>query len=69
MFASIIRDQSPEIILPSQKAHISSKIKSFGFSTGEVFGVLLLNKDTNTSLNGTVLIMSELTGDMTCIYM
>ena len=31
--------------------------------------MVLLNKDTNTTLNGTVLIKSELTGDMTCIYM
>lgn len=31
--------------------------------------MVLLNKDTNTTLNGTVLIKSELTGPMTCIYM
>ncbi len=44
-------------------------MKAFGFSTGELFKLVLLNKDTNTTLNGTVLVKSQLTGVMKCIYM
>jgi len=38
------------------KSYISSKIKVFGLTNGDVYKVLLINKDTNTTLNGTVLI-------------
>lgn len=34
MFAVLIRDGSPQVILPSSKGIISSKIKVFGFTTG-----------------------------------
>ena len=49
------------------KSHISSKIKAYGFSTGEKIKYLLINKDTNASLNGKVLITSELTSSLRCI--
>lgn len=58
LFLTIIRDGTPQIILPATKGIISSKIKVYGFTTGDRFKVLLLNKDTNVSLNGTVLIKS-----------
>lgn len=51
------------------QSYISSKIKAFGFTTGDIFKIVLLNKDTNASLNGTVLIKSELTGSLKCIYL
>ncbi len=34
IFATLIRDGTPKIILPSTKGYISSKIKAFGFTTG-----------------------------------
>ncbi len=69
LFAVFIRHGTPEIILPSSKAVLSSRIKTYGLSDGQIFKVLLLNKDTNTSLNGTVLVKSGMRGPMKCIYM
>ena len=69
IFATIMRDNAPEIVLPSSKAIISSKIKSYGFSDGLIFKILLINKDTNESLNGKVLVKSQLTTPLKCIYM
>jgi hypothetical protein len=69
LFAVFIRHGTPEIILPSTKAVLSSRIKAYGLSDGQTFKVLLLNKDTNTSLNGTVLVKSEMRNPMKCIYM
>lgn len=69
LFAVFIRHGTPEIILPSTKALISSKIKAFGFSDGESEKFLLINKDTNQSLNGTVFVKSHIKSPMKCIYM
>jgi hypothetical protein len=57
------------MIIPSQKISLSSKIKAFGLTTGDVFKILLINKDTNRSLNGTVNVYTRLTGDLTCLNM
>ena len=57
------------MIMPSQKVSLSSKIKAFGLTTGDVFKILLINKDTNKSLNGTVNVYSRLTGDLMCLNM
>ena len=54
--AVLARDGGPQIILPSTKSFISSKIKVFGLTNGKVYKVLLINNHTNTSLNGTVLV-------------
>ena len=56
-------------MLPSSRAIISSRIKAYGFSDGINFKVLLINKDTNASLNGKVLVKSELTSVLKCFYM
>jgi hypothetical protein len=69
IFADIIKDGGPEIIQPTMESFISSQIKVFGYTTGDIFKVLLINKDTNTSLNGTVQIKSDLTMALKCIYM
>lgn len=69
IFLTLIRDGTPNFVLPSTKGLISSKIKVFGLTTGEIFKIVILNKDTNKSLNGTVLIKSKLTGDLECIYL
>lgn len=69
IFAVLARQGSPEVVLPSMQSYISSKIKAFGFTTGDIFKIVLLNKDTNASMNGTVLIKSELTGSLKCIYL
>lgn len=69
IFATLMRDGTPKVVLPSTKGLISSKIKVFGLTTGEIFKIILLNKDTNTSLNGTVLVKSTLTGNLKCVYL
>lgn len=69
IFASIIRDNAPEIVLPSSSAIISSKIKAYGFSDGIKFKILLINKDTNASLNGKVLVKSTLTSTLRCLFL
>jgi hypothetical protein len=48
---------------------LSSKIKACGLLDGEAYKVLLINKDTNSSLNGTFYIKLEMKNPMKCIYM
>jgi hypothetical protein len=54
MFATMIRNYSPELVIPAQTALLSSKIKVYGLKYSDFYQVLLINKDNNVSLNGTV---------------
>ena len=67
IFASIIRDGTPAVIIPAQQAHLSSRIKVYGLSTGDIFKVLLINKDMNKTLSGVVNVQTDLTGIMKCV--
>lgn len=54
LFISLIMDNSPQTHIPTLVAGSSSKIKVWGLQTYASKGVLILNKDTNTSLDGHV---------------
>lgn len=69
MFATVVRDGSPLVFLPSQRVHLSSKIKAFGLSAGDIYKILVMNKDTNKSLNGTIQVFSNLRDPLTCFNM
>ena len=60
LFGSLLRDGTPSVLIPAQQARLSSKIKVYGLSTGKVFKVLLLNKDTNKTLSGVVKVQIDL---------
>ena len=59
IFNSLMMSGSPSIILPDVKAGTSSKIKIWGLKTIDKLSFVILNKDTNPDLNGTIEIVAK----------
>lgn len=71
IMAILAGELNPRIIIPSLYEGTSSRIKIWGLSSPTKFKFLIINKDTNESLNGYVnLQVKSKNGQvMTCIYM
>jgi len=50
-------------------AGLSSNIKIYGFSFTQAFRVLIINKDMNPNLTGTVDLILPYTNGVSCIYL
>lgn len=68
---ALIGDGVPRIIIPKYTAGTSSRIKVWGLETKTKNKFLIINKDTNTSLQGSVIVQarSEKNIIMRCIYL
>lgn len=68
ILANVVNHYSPYIIRPTMTAGTSSSIKVYYLDYWSYFGVLIINKDTNTSASGNVAVtMSDKTG-LHCLY-
>lgn len=68
--ATLAIDSQPYIIIPSYTTGTSTKIKVYGLELVNRMRYVILNKDTNSSLNGNVHIIPK-TGEarVGCIYL
>lgn len=71
IMAILAGELNPRIIIPSLYEGTSSRIKIWGLSSATKYKFLIINKDTNTSLDGYVnlQVKSKEGQAMTCIYM
>lgn len=56
---SLVSDSVPRIIIPKYTAGTSSRIKVWGLEVKTKNKFLIINKDTNTSLQGNVIIQTR----------
>ena len=71
LFAILVGDDFPKMVIPYMSPEYSNSIKVWGFEATLKFKFLILNKDQDPSLNGTVRvqILSSKQAKATCIYM
>jgi hypothetical protein len=69
--AILVSEKSPRILLPTLTAGISGNIKIWGTETSITQKFLILNKDTNPLLSGTVNIKvrADPATQMSCVYL
>lgn len=71
LLTTLAFESSPKLIFPKHTAGTSDKIKVWGFISSVKMRYLIINKDTNTSLSGSVNIIpkTNTVPKMSCIYM
>jgi hypothetical protein len=69
LMAIIINNFQPWIMIPTVVSGTSSKIKAYGFDNYGYYAVLILNKDTSPSANGTVDVKISYTTGIRCMYL
>jgi hypothetical protein len=69
LFTIIANQNSPYIELPVIKAGSSSNIKAYGLNQAASYGFILLNKDMNQNLTGTVKVYVADPNGIGCMYL
>jgi hypothetical protein len=69
LLSIIVNNNSPYVIIPTVDSGTSSKIKAYGFDDYGDYSILILNKDTSPSANGTVDVKMSHTTGIRCMYL
>ena len=71
LFFIYATEKYPTVVLPTILSALSPKIKIFGMESSYIIKYLIINKDSNPSLNGNVEIMArgDASSKLTCIYL